>query len=188
MGSVSLTKFFIFSLMSQFQCMKKSAQMAVVYIDGLVQDCSNSSALAMQSLQSCTKPLRCARISVVKFPCYLQCIHGMCFHAVWHWGALSPINTIYHSNGTKDELWSAIIGNPKQTGFSYQFRPFYLPDSIIITWSICNRYYYIWYDEECRIQVMLRTHKRHPQLGLTGKLWTVFHVFWGENYNVIRTV
>ena len=26
------------------------------YIDGLVQDCSNSNALAMESLQSCTKP------------------------------------------------------------------------------------------------------------------------------------
>ena len=28
-----------------------------MYIDGLVQDCSNSSALAMESLQSCTNPL-----------------------------------------------------------------------------------------------------------------------------------
>ena len=26
------------------------------YIDGLVQDCCNSSALAMELLQSCTKP------------------------------------------------------------------------------------------------------------------------------------
>ena len=26
------------------------------YLDGLVQDCSNSSALAMELLQSCTKP------------------------------------------------------------------------------------------------------------------------------------
>ena len=26
-----------------------------MYIDGLVQDCSNSSALAMELLQSCTK-------------------------------------------------------------------------------------------------------------------------------------
>ena len=29
----------------------------IVYIDGLVQDCSNSSALAMELLQSCTNPL-----------------------------------------------------------------------------------------------------------------------------------
>ena len=29
-------------------------------IDGLVQDCSNSSALAMELLQSCTKPWKCA--------------------------------------------------------------------------------------------------------------------------------
>ena len=28
----------------------------VVYIHGLVQDCSNSSALAMELLQSCAKP------------------------------------------------------------------------------------------------------------------------------------
>ena len=27
------------------------------YIDGLAQDCSNSSALAMELLQSCAKPL-----------------------------------------------------------------------------------------------------------------------------------
>ena len=26
------------------------------HVDGLVQDCSNSSALAMELLQSCTKP------------------------------------------------------------------------------------------------------------------------------------
>ena len=29
------------------------------YIDGLVQDCSNSSAWALELLQSCTKPLAC---------------------------------------------------------------------------------------------------------------------------------
>ena len=28
----------------------------ISYINGLVQDCSNSSALAMELLQSCTKP------------------------------------------------------------------------------------------------------------------------------------
>ena len=32
-------------------------QHAMSNIDGLVQDCSNSSALAMELLQSCTKPL-----------------------------------------------------------------------------------------------------------------------------------
>ena len=37
------------------------------YSDGLVQDCSNSSVLAMELLQSCTKPL-----------IYLICIgHGI---------------------------------------------------------------------------------------------------------------
>ena len=29
----------------------------ILYIDGLVQDCSNSSANALELLQSCTKPL-----------------------------------------------------------------------------------------------------------------------------------
>ena len=32
------------------------------YIDGLVQDCSNSSALAMELLQSCTKPSICNQL------------------------------------------------------------------------------------------------------------------------------
>ena len=32
------------------------AMFGPVYIDGLVQDCSNSSALAMELLQSCIKP------------------------------------------------------------------------------------------------------------------------------------
>ena len=35
------------------------------YINGLVQDCSNSSALAMELLQSCTKPLICDLYSAV---------------------------------------------------------------------------------------------------------------------------
>ena len=30
-----------------------------IYIDGLVQDCSNSSALAMELLQSCIEPSKC---------------------------------------------------------------------------------------------------------------------------------
>ena len=36
--------------------MYDSITMHQIYIDGLVQDCSNSSALAMELLQSCTKP------------------------------------------------------------------------------------------------------------------------------------
>ena len=31
--------------------------LGVLHLDGLVQDCSNSSALALELLQSCTKPL-----------------------------------------------------------------------------------------------------------------------------------
>ena len=33
------------------------------YIDGLVQDCSNSSALALELLQSCTKPSTCIQFN-----------------------------------------------------------------------------------------------------------------------------
>ena len=40
-------------------------RIAVDYIDGLVQDCSNSSALAMELLQSCTKLSICILISGV---------------------------------------------------------------------------------------------------------------------------
>ena len=32
------------------------SRLDIDFIDGLVQDCSNSSALAMELLQSCTKP------------------------------------------------------------------------------------------------------------------------------------
>ena len=39
------------------------------YIDGLVQDCSISSALAMEILQSCTKPLTCL------CPEYILCLN-----------------------------------------------------------------------------------------------------------------
>ena len=35
------------------------SQFTNAYIDGLVQDCSNSSALAMELLQFCTKPSIC---------------------------------------------------------------------------------------------------------------------------------
>ena len=39
--------------------------MPTTYIDGLVWDCSNSSALAMELLQSCTKPLICSSANIV---------------------------------------------------------------------------------------------------------------------------
>ena len=39
-------------------CLWITAYIELSQIDGLVQDCSNSSVLAMEVLQSCTKPLR----------------------------------------------------------------------------------------------------------------------------------
>ena len=41
---------------SVFQCQEMMWNTIYEYIDGLVQDCSNSSVLAMELLQSCTKP------------------------------------------------------------------------------------------------------------------------------------
>ena len=37
-------------------------QLTDVYIDSLVQDCSSSSALAMELLQSCAKPSICSAV------------------------------------------------------------------------------------------------------------------------------
>ena len=51
-----------------------------VYIDGLVQDCSNSSALVMELLQSCTKPLTCAWVfgpQRVKLRWYVMDVIGL---------------------------------------------------------------------------------------------------------------
>ena len=40
-------------------CMTSQGHKEITYVNGLVQDCSDSSALAMELLQSCTKPLIC---------------------------------------------------------------------------------------------------------------------------------
>ena len=45
------------SMTPNFQCVQRLIQYWL-YIDGFVQDCSNSSALVMELLQSCTKPLK----------------------------------------------------------------------------------------------------------------------------------
>ena len=45
------------------------------HIDGLVQDCTNSSALAMEELQSCTKPSTYIFIGYIFFPAWLSYDH-----------------------------------------------------------------------------------------------------------------
>ena len=49
-----------FTMSQEFQHIVKVENVpsisTLLYIDGLVQDCSNSSALAMELLQSCAKP------------------------------------------------------------------------------------------------------------------------------------
>ena len=47
------------------------------YIDGLVQDCSNSSALAMELLQSCTKP------SIYAFMIQMFCFYFIMFVVIY---------------------------------------------------------------------------------------------------------
>ena len=45
----------------QFERVLTTASSIQMYIDGLMQDCSNSSALAMELLQSCTTPSLCGK-------------------------------------------------------------------------------------------------------------------------------
>ena len=77
-------------------------QFSDAYIDGLVQDCSDSSALAMASLQSCTKPLIYMRGSEIR----------MDWTSKWH------ILT-YSVNGIailwkKEEKFINLMGNSSQ--------------------------------------------------------------------------
>ena len=58
-------------------CVKDSHYMGQVYIGGLVQDCSNSSALAMELLQSCTKPsIWCWRQLLLDYNVCQKLLHG----------------------------------------------------------------------------------------------------------------
>ena len=47
---------------------------AIIQLDGLVQDSSNSSALAMELLQSCTKPSNCPCASIATLKDMGKCI------------------------------------------------------------------------------------------------------------------
>ena len=53
-----------------FQQQSRAVVGKEIYIDDLVQDCSNSSALAMELLQSCTKPLMSGPIVAVLLQLY----------------------------------------------------------------------------------------------------------------------
>ena len=62
------------------------------YIDGLLQDSSNSSALALELLQSCTKPLICwyillqykySHFIIVAMSWYFVPIHGVLYARSW---------------------------------------------------------------------------------------------------------
>ena len=66
-------------------------------INGLVQDCSNSSALAMELLQSCTKPLR------LWFQQHFLLWRHLMFNRIYVW---------YHSTGT---LWThSTLSTPRE--------------------------------------------------------------------------
>ena len=55
-NKAKLTEISQFDTQDHVQTRQTSSQMGMAYFDGLVQDCSISSALAMEILQSCTKP------------------------------------------------------------------------------------------------------------------------------------
>ena len=50
-------------------------QVCVVHIDGLVQDCSISSALALEILQACANPLICEILYIIYY-------HGVIFPCI----------------------------------------------------------------------------------------------------------
>ena len=79
------------------------------YIDDLVQDCSNSSALAMELLQFCTKP------SIYNY-FYTNCLHFISFWT-WHKNT-KDIITRLHTRYRIVTYWFACIasvGNPRTT-------------------------------------------------------------------------
>ena len=58
-------------------CITKQKNTTQSNTDGLVQDCSNSSALAMESLQSCSRPSHDDVIKWKHFPCYQPFVLGI---------------------------------------------------------------------------------------------------------------
>ena len=58
-----------------------SSYQSIHHIDGLVQDCSNSSALAMELLQSCTKPSICDK--TVNFTVDVVLWTELCPHCIF---------------------------------------------------------------------------------------------------------
>ena len=50
-------------------------ELTKVKIDGLVQDCSNSIANALELLQSCTEPWKCLYMMLCVYPCSIVSIH-----------------------------------------------------------------------------------------------------------------
>ena len=76
-------------------------------IDGLAQDCSNSNALAMESLQSCAKP------SIPSIPQILQSSYKhiivkrwLSYYSDWHWQCTDKRETYYakvHVDGKRND-------------------------------------------------------------------------------------
>ena len=70
------------------------------YIDGLVQDCSNSSALAVELLQSCTEPLICSSYKIWQSPD--SKVHGANTGPIWGWQG---------PGGPHDGPWTLLSGS-----------------------------------------------------------------------------
>ena len=85
----------------------KSSLAGTLEIDSLVQDCSNSSALAMELLQSCTEPLKCytIQIHVTNLLCFLDPWARPWRPSSW----MSPFSHLFH----RSVLWLLVT---QQTG------------------------------------------------------------------------
>ena len=69
-------------------CVMQYVEINYAYFDGLMQDCSISSALTMEILQSCTKPSICSCFVVLCFG-LLQMMYPYPSGLLhWHWGNL----------------------------------------------------------------------------------------------------
>ena len=89
-----------------------------IYVDGLAQDCSNSSALAMELLQSCTKPLMWHIKQLDK-----------CSICSWH-KTSSKLNQLYYPKcvmlntqlPVNITAWIKLISNELHIFFLYAYR------------------------------------------------------------------
>ena len=87
-------------------------------VDCFAQDCSNSSALAMELLQSCTKPSMCTFREVLCVPNYLQglLLINKPIVNLWHDQVIHPHNTTGYNYSTMPNFISGSTESPLKFG------------------------------------------------------------------------